>query len=146
MRSVIITVWRVCGQENVETQLNTELLPRSIKGTVTCNISLFAYTYIHIRCRRTPPRISGCATHSRASVPCPRNRVTEKISTWFSYSTARVRTRGVREPENVGSGRDENFSRDRDGFPRVSGFVLLGLTDACTSENQQRLYTFLTTR
>ena len=39
-----------------------------------------------------------------------------------------VTHRGVREPENVGSGWNENFSRDRDGFPRVSGFVSLGLT------------------
>ena len=62
------------------------------------------------------------------------------------------KTRGVREPENVGSSRDKNFSRDRDfprvsgflrmtGFPKVSELVLLGLIDVCTSENQQCLYT-----
>ena len=54
----------------------------------------------------------------------------------FIYTLIFAVNRGVREPENVGSGRDENFSRDRDGFPKVSRFVLLGLIDICTSKNQ----------
>ena len=33
------------------------------------------------------------------------------------------------------------FSRES-GFPKVSGFVLLGLTDVSTLENQQCFYTF----
>ena len=43
---------------------------------------------------------------------------------------------------------DENFSRDREGFTRVSGFpnvpgfVLLGMTDVCTSGSQKCVCTF----